>query len=224
MRQVDTFVLLDDAQYTRRDWRNRNRIRSATDSFWLTVPVNTKSRFNDRIEDIVVSSRDWSRRHWASIHEAYAGSPGYDDLALVLEPRLVDGISDRLSIINSELLMAIAQVIGIEARLAWSSDHPAKSSRGDRILDLCRAHGASHYLSGPSATYLDVDAFSEAGIEVAFADYALPEYQQHKRDRLLPWDPALSIIDTIANLGVARTAEYLQSNPVVSASARWPHV
>lgn len=222
MRAVDTFVLLDDTQFTRRDWRNRNRIRSGGEPFWLTVPVESKNRYTAKIEDMTVASPDWGTRHLSSIHEAYAGTPGHDDLCETLAPLLSEGISNRLSEVNAVLLAAVAQLLHVSPRVVWSSEYPSDGVRGDRILDLCLAIGATHYLSGPSAaSYLDLEAFSAAGIAVEFADYALPTYEQRKRGRMLAPEPRLSIIDTIANLGIKATIDYLATHLVVDKS-RWP--
>lgn len=196
---VDEFILLDDVQYTRRDWRNRNRIKTPGGLQWLTIPVAVKGRFTQRICDTEVSDRRWSERHWRTIRAFYSRAAGFADLSARLE-RLYSGCRETLlSRINYRFLRAICDELGIRTRLSWSMDYRAEGSKGDRLLALCRQAGATEYVSGPAArAYLNETAFEQAGIAVSWFDYSgYPEYRQ----LFPPFEHSVSIVDLLLNEG-----------------------
>jgi hypothetical protein len=198
--RVDEFVLLDDAQFTKRDWRNRNRLKTPHGSSWLTVPVQVKGRYLQRIDETLVSEPDWAERHWKTLQHAYAAAPCFDELRHPIEDAYALVADEpRLSVVNRLLLEAVFPLLGIETELSWSSDYPGVGSKTDRLLEICRAAGATEYVSGPSArVYLDEDAFAEHGIAVSWMDYeGYPEYPQLHP----PFDHAVTVLDVLFNTG-----------------------
>jgi hypothetical protein len=198
--RVDEFVLLDDAQFTRRDWRNRNRLKTPRGAEWLTVPVQVKGKYHQRIDETVVSEPDWAGRHFKTIHHTYAQAPFFDDFRAPIEEAYA-AIADepRLSVINRTLLEAVFPLLGIETELSWSTQYPGEGTKTDRLVEICRAAGATEYLSGPAArTYLDEGLFAEHGIAVGWMDYdGYPEYPQLHP----PFDHAVTVLDVIFNTG-----------------------
>src|SRR5918992_4689365 len=85
IRAADEFVLLDDVQFTKRDWRSRNRIKTQNGPAWLSLPVQSKGRYLQRIDQVVVADADWGRQHWARLRASYGKMPYFDDLATTLE-------------------------------------------------------------------------------------------------------------------------------------------
>lgn len=199
IRAADQFVLLDDVQFTKRDWRSRNRIKTKDGGVWLSIPVNTKGRYHQRIDETTISDPRWAARHWSTIRGSYASSPFFDSFAPVFEPLYEHPISDRLSEVNHSFITAICRSLGITTPIAWSSDFPTRDSRNERLIDICKACGATDYLSGPKASaYLDEAAFGAAGIAVHFADYSgYPEYAQPHP----PFDHAVSVLDLLFSVG-----------------------
>jgi hypothetical protein len=195
IRSVDEFILLDDVQFTRRDWRSRNRIKTKDGAAWLTIPVQSKGRFTQSIRETRVSDPAWGERHWQTIHASYARAPFFRDYASCFEALYRQPGSEFLSEINHAFITAICRALRIETPIAWSSDYDARDGRTERLVDLCRAAGATVYLSGPSARdYLDESAFAGAGIAVAWADYGgYPEYPQVHP----PFDHAVSALDLL---------------------------
>ena len=196
---VDEFILFDDRQFTRRDWRNRNRIKTPQGSQWLTIPVETKGRYHQRIDETVISDPGWARQHWKTIVHNYASAPSFPHYRERLEALYESASDPRLSAVNRHFLEAINELLGIGTTLSWSTDYEAEGARTERLVSLCRAAEATHYLSGPSArSYLDEGAFADAGIEVSYFDYAdYPEYEQ----LYAPFDHAVTILDLILNTG-----------------------
>jgi hypothetical protein len=204
----DEFVLYDDAQYTKRDWRNRNRIKTPQGPLWLTIPVVVKGRFDQRVCDTVVSDSTWPEKHWRSIRAHYSRAPCFTEVAARLEELFLGSSSDRLSDINRRFLVALCGMLGITTRLTWSMDYNLESGRTRKIAGICRQAGATEYISGPSArSYLDERQFADAGIAVTYADYsAYPEYTQ----LYPPFDHYVSVIDLLVHLG-ADAPQFMQS-------------
>jgi hypothetical protein len=196
---VDEFILYDDAQYTRRDWRNRNRIKTRDGVKWLTIPVEVKGKYHQAIRDVRISESGWARRHWETIRHSYARAPyfaQYEDFFSDLYRRCA---FPYLSEVNRHFLGEICRLLGIRTKLSWSFDYRLVPGRNERLVELCRQAGATHYYSGPSArSYLDEQLFAETGITVHYVDYSsYPEYPQ----LFPPFEHAVSILDLILNTG-----------------------
>lgn len=199
IRSVDEFVLYDDAQFTRRDWRNRNRIKTPDGLLWLTVPVRAKGNFHAATKSIEVIDHDWAAKHWRSVVCNYARAPYFRHLAAPLEELFLGCDEERLSLVNQHFLRGICRMLGVTTRLTWASDYRLAEGRTERLVEICRQAGATVYLTGPSAAaYLDERLFREAGIEVKYADYsAYPVYPQLHG----PFEHQVSIIDLLMNVG-----------------------
>jgi hypothetical protein len=162
---VDEFILFDDRQFTRRDWRNRNVIKTAHGLHWLTIPVRVKGRYEQRIDETMISERDWADKHWKAIAHAYASSPFFDSYKDVIGGLYMRSDEERLSDVNRRFLDAICDLLGIRTQLSWSTDYPTTGDRTERLVNLCRLAGAQEYLSGPAArAYIDEAQFQAAGI------------------------------------------------------------
>jgi hypothetical protein len=196
---VDEFILYDDRQFTRRDWRNRNRIKTPQGTQWLTIPVETKGRYHQRIDETVVSDPDWAAQHWRTIAHNYGGAPYFAEHRDELETLYERATNDRLSLVNRHFLEAVNRMLGITTPLSWSTDYEAEGAKTERLVSLCRAAGATAYVSGPRArSYLDEAPFGAAGIELSYFDYGdYPEYDQ----LYPPFDHAVTILDLILNTG-----------------------
>jgi hypothetical protein len=212
IRSVDEFILFDDMQYTRRDWRNRNRIKSPHGLMWLTIPVESKGKYLQRIRDTVVSGCSWAVDHWRSIAHCYAHAPFFktyrDRLEDLYRGELCPGAAPKyLSEINLRFLTAFCGILGIQTRITKSMDYEIVEGKTERLVSLCRQTGASHYLSGPSARdYIDPRLFAAADIQLDYIDYsAYPEYPQ----LYPPFRHDVSVIDLILHTGPS-AAEYLR--------------
>jgi len=208
INSVDEFILYDDVQYTIRDWRNRNIIKTQNGPRWLTIPVEVKGKYFQKIKDTVISDTTWGRKHWASIIHNYSRAKYFliyrelfKDLYLRSEDKL-------LSQINYRFIIAICQILGIRTTISRSMDYNLVGDKTDRLVHLCKQAGATAYVSGPSAkAYLDEEVFRNEGIAVAYIDYSgYPEYRQ----LYPPFEPSVTIIDLIFNEGPSATG-YMKS-------------
>ena len=198
--QVDEFLLLDEVQYTRRDWRNRNKIRTPDGTRWLSVPVQAKGRYHQRIDETVISEPGWAASHWASIQHEYRTAPYFDHHGARLEEAYrTAGDLERLSDVNRLFIELVCDELGIETMVRWSTDYASADGATERLVALCVAAGADEYLSGPAArAYLDEEAFARHGIEVRWMDYSryAPYEQQHPG-----FEPAVTVLDLMLNTG-----------------------
>ena len=212
IRSVDEFVLYDDQQYTRRDWRNRNRIKTPQGTIWLTIPVNVKGKYHQRIDETTVSDPRWAERHWRTLEHAYGQAPHFEELRAALQPVYLECDEEFLSAINRRFLAAICDLLAIRTSITWSRDYEAEGTKTERLVSVCRAAGATSYLSGPTArAYLDESLFAAAGIEVRFMDYSgYPEYDQ----LYPPFEHAVSAIDLLVHTGTSAPSYLERALPV----------
>ena len=199
INSVDEFVLYDDMQFTRRDWRNRNQIKTPTGLQWLTIPVETKGKFHQRINETEASDSNWTKRHLRALELNYSPSAYCAHYWDVVREMYLDCASTNLSEINHHFLTSLNRLLGITTPLRWSSDYCLTGDRSGRLLNICRQAGATVYVSGPSARgYLEEAIFNQAGIQVAWMDYSdyRPYRQLHGDFR-----HDVSIIDLLFNEG-----------------------
>jgi hypothetical protein len=215
---VDEFVLYDDVQYTKNDWRNRNRIKTAQGVQWLTIPVRIGGRFGQRVLDAEIADPGWGVRHWRTLTQSYARAPHFDRVRDAFEDLYLGAAEPSLSRVNRRFLERACELLGIRTRITWSDEYVTPPGRIERLIDLCRQLGAGEYLSGPAARdYLDPAAFARAGIEVIWMDYSgYPEYPQ----LFPPFVHEVSILDLLFNTG-PDAARYLKPVPR-SAAGRTP--
>jgi hypothetical protein len=208
INMVDEFILFDDMQYTRRDWRNRNRIRTREGSSWLTIPVDVKGKYFQAIRETVVSEPDWNKKHWETIRHSYAKAPYFAEYRELFEDLYLGATDPYLSQINHRFITGINQVLGIDTAITWSMDYRLADGKTERLVDLCRQAGGTEYISGPAAKdYIEDALFEEAGIKLSWMDYSgYQEYPQMTE----PFDHYVSVIDLIFNCGPA-APHYMKS-------------
>lgn len=199
IRCADEFVLLDAVQFTRRDWRNRNRIKTPQGLLWLTVPVRTRGRFTQRIDEVEISDPGWAQRHWRTLLHAYGRAPGFGTVAAELEALYAACDQPRLSQVNEHLLRGVCGLLGIGTPISRAARVPAETDPTQRLVTLCRQAGATEYLAGPSSwAYLREEAFMEAGIAVTTMRYGpyTPYAQLHG-----PFEDRVSVLDVLFHTG-----------------------
>jgi hypothetical protein len=196
---VDEFIIYDDMQYTRRDWRNRNLIKTPQGLQWLTVPVAVKGKYHQTIRESEIAGTDWAQDHWKALLQNYRRSLYFDEVAEWLEPIYLSKTFSHISVLNRCLIVAICQYLGIKTLISNSWDYSLSPGKTERLLSLCIQAGASEYISGPSAkTYIDEKLFKEGGIELKWFDYSgYPEYPQQWGK----FEHGVSILDVLFNCG-----------------------
>ena len=208
IRKADVFVFYDDVQYDHRGWRNRNRIKTPRGAEWLTIPVLAKGvqARNIPICDVQICwDRPWNTTHLRALQHNYAQAPFFSRYQAMLE-RWYQRHPDRLADFDIETTVELAREIGItDTRFLKSSDLGCSGAKTERLLQILKKVGATHYISGPAAKeYLDVERLSGEGIGVEWMTYDYPEYPQ----LFAAFDPYVSIVDLLLMTG-PRAAEYI---------------
>ncbi len=209
IKNVDEFVIFDDMQYTRRDWRNRNKIKTPQGLIWLTIPVKVKNKYNQKIFDTEVNGKEWQVKHWKSIEVNYKKANYFSEVSSFLRPIYLQNEYSHLSSINLALIKIICNYLGIKTKISLSKDYLLKDGKTNRLANLTSDIGGSIYVSGMSAkNYLDEDIFNEMGIKVEWFNYSnYPVYDQL-------WDGFIhqvSIIDLLFNCG-KKSLNYMQQS------------
>lgn len=193
---ADEFILYDEMQFTKNDWRNRNCIKTPQGVQWLTIPVGQDIR--RRICDVPLPGGPWRMKHWKTLAQNYSHAACFKETAAWLEP-LYNEAQTTLSALNRRFIEEICRVLGIRTLIRDSSEYTLGEGKTERLVNLCRQAGAGEYISGPAARgYLDERLFADQGIRVTWMDYAnYPEYPQL-------WGPfthQVSILDLLFNRG-----------------------
>ena len=177
---VDEFILFDDMQYTRRDWRNRNQIKTSQGVQWLTVPVQVKGKFDQKIKDTEIDGADWAIAHWKSLAQNYCHAPHFDEIAIWLKPLYLDKTYTHISQLNRCFIEAVCHYLEIKTIISNSWDYKLVDGKTERLADICVQVCGNEYISGPAAKgYIEEDCFVQRGIKLSWFDYnGYSEYPQ----------------------------------------------
>jgi len=196
---VDVFILLDDAQYTRRDWRNRNLIKTPQGTQWITVPVQTKGKYHQKIKETEIDGADWASAHWKVLVQNYLRAQYFTEIASWLEPLYAEKSYSYISQLNRSFIEAICFYLGIETTIKNSWDYDLVDGKTARLVGLCIQEGGTEYISGPLAkNYIEENIFAEKDILLTWFNYdGYPEYPQLWGEFI----HGVSILDLLFNCG-----------------------
>ncbi len=197
---VDEFILFDDVQYTHRDWRNRNIIKTSDGLKWLTIPVEVKGKFSQAIKDTSISDPKWAKDHWNSIRHAYSKAPFFKEFKEPFEVLyLSEAMPNLLSEVNFRFIKTICNILKIDTKISWSMDYGVIEGKTERLLDLCQKTGATEYWSGSSAKeYFDLKLAEAQSVNIVWMDYAgYSEYPQ----LFGAFEHGVTVLDLIFNAG-----------------------
>ncbi len=207
IQSVDEFVLYDDVQYTKRDWRNRNKIKTPNGLHWLTIPVCVKGRYFQSIRETLVSDPSWAAKHWKSLVTFYRRAPYFKLYEPDFEPLFLGPLPNSLSEINRLFIDKICSLLAIQTRIR-SSDEFTLNEEGpnEKLISICSALQATEYVSGPAAKdYLSPELFAAQGISVSFFSYL--GYEPYTQ-LYPPFSHEVSILDLLFNVG-PESASYM---------------
>lgn len=200
IHDADLFVFYDDVQYTKNDWRNRNKIMMANGPKWLTIPTGTD--LNRLICEVELTDMSWQRSHWDAIRQAYQRAPYFKHYKPFFEEIYCAHEWTSLSALNQHMIKRISrELLGIESIFDDSRNYDLQGQRLERLLDLVKKCGADCYISGPAGkSYIEPARFQDIGVELKWKDYSgYPVYPQGQGQ--LPFEHGISILDLLFNLG-----------------------
>lgn len=198
IHDADLFIFYDDLQFTKNDWRNRNKIKSQKGAEWITIPVGPEK--NRLICEVEISNLSWQKKHWKTIRQNYSKAPYYNDYKEFFEDLYLGKKWSNLSELNQYLIRTISKdFLGITTEYKNSRDYALSGKKLDRLLELVIKADAECYISGPSAKdYIESSRFNNAGIKLIWKEYSgYPEYSQ----RYPPFEHGVSILDLLFNVG-----------------------
>ena len=208
---VDEFILYDDVQYSKGDWRNRNLIKIAGGTSWLTIPIRVNKRSTQRILDAEIADQRWAIRHWRTLQACYSRASHFRSLAPWLL-RLYETASNErlLTNVNELFIRALCDLLEIETKITRSSEYTLRGDRNDRLIGILQQLGSACYLSGPRGkAYIDHQKFHDAGISVHWMDYSeFPEYAQLHSP---PFVHEVSVLDLLFNEGIGGARSYMKT-------------
>lgn len=207
LNSADVFIIYDEVQYTKNDWRNRNKIKTAQGLHWLTIPVK-QEKLAQKINETCVNGNEWRKKHWLTITNTYRKFPGFTLYKDIFEELYLSNEEILLTKINESFIRTIANLLNSKTEIVRSEQLGLIEGKTERLVDLCKKVGASTYLSGPAAKdYLQVDLFNAEGIKVKWMDYG--NYTTYEQP-FPPFEHGVSVLDTLFCNGAA-TKQYLKS-------------
>lgn len=203
INMVDEFILYDDMQYTKRDWRNRNKIQTPQGLKWLSIPVEVKGKYFQKISETKISEKDWGKKHWNTIKHNYSKAKYFEEYKSIFEELFLNSNEEYLSQINYQFIIAICKILGINTKIRWSSEFKLIDGQTEKLLGICKDCSADIYISGPAAKdYFDEELAEREKIQVEWMDYSgYPEYIQLNQ----PFEHGVTILDLIFNEGTNAT-------------------
>ena len=215
INMVDEFIIYDDMQYTKQDWRNRNKIKTRDGIQWLTIKVEDKE-LSQKIRETKISFAGWGAKHWKTIEHSYSKSPFFKNYKQIFEDIYLHTEDKYLSEINYKFIVAVCNILNIKTKLIWSDDFELAEDRNERLINICKQRETTDYFTGPSAKdYMNVQLFQEANINVHFIDYSgYPEYQQ----LFGGFEHGVTVLDLIFNTG-PDSSQYMKSFAMSSSNA-----
>lgn len=200
IHDADEFIFYDDVQYTKNDWRNRNKVMTYGGPRWLTIPTGIDA--HRLIREVEIKDHSWQKKHWETIRQSYMRAPYFKLYRPFFEPIYLAREWTNLAQLNQFLIKSIAhELLGIKTTFGDSSNYQLEGKRLSRLLDLVIQSGATHYISGPAAkSYIVGPDFEKIGVELIWKDYSgYPEYPQGG----LPFEHGVSILDLLFRMGPA---------------------
>ena len=208
IHDADVFVWYDEVQYTKNDWRNRNKIYSKNGLQWLTIPI-AKDAVKQKISEVALPDPRWQQDHFKSLYFSYKPARHFEQLEPLLNQTYVQNQWDNLARLNRHLIESVSRMIGIKTQFKDSKELVLEGDRVSRLVNLLRQIGATEYISGPSAkeyTASSEQSFSDAGIKLTWKDYSgYPAYPQLRE----PFEAGVSILDVLANVPLAKIPDYI---------------
>jgi hypothetical protein len=208
INDADVFVYYDETQYTKNDWRNRNKIYAVNAEQWLSIPI-AKGAVKLKISEVQIKDASWQKLHYKSIYHAYKKAPFFSQIESLINEVYLEKKWLSLIELDRYLIEKISAMIGIKTRFVDSKNFDLSGEKVERLINILIQLGATQYISGPAAKdYLTGSEylFEKNGIELIYKDYsAYPQYKQMRE----PFVHSVSILDLLVNVGLDEVGDYI---------------
>ena len=195
----NVFVVYDDMQYTKGDWRNRNQIKTKNEVKWLSIPVEVSGKYSQKINETKIAEKTWNKSHLDLLKQSYKSANCYLEVFKFIEEMYMTCNFEYLTEINMHFITKINQFLGIKTEIKHSHEFILYEEKTQRLVNICEELNGTDYYSGPAAKdYMDEKKFTEKNINVHYFDYSgYPEYEQLYGEFV----QGVSILDLIFNTG-----------------------
>jgi len=205
---VDEVIFLDHVQYTKRDWRNRNVIKTKDGLRWLSIPIMVRNKFQQNINEAIIADNEWAIKHWKTILQNYKKAKCFNEIKDVLEELYLNQQHKFLSEINHQFIVRINEFLNIQTEIIKDNLPQIDSDKTNRLIEICKYQKANKYICGPaSKNYIIEQKFTENNIQLEYLNYSgYNEYNQLYGKFV----HEVSIIDLLFNEG-SNASKYLKS-------------
>jgi hypothetical protein len=208
MMVSDKFVIVDNIQYEKKNWQNRNRIRTPDGWSWLNVPVITHGRREQLIKDVEINNETpWRQKTWQSIETSYRNAPYFEKFGPAFK-KIFDQEWNKLIDLNIAIIKTIMNILQINKNIELTSSKKVSGQKTELLINICKEYGANTYLSGSGAEYVDEQLFEKTGFKHKVLKFNSPVYKQ----QFTEFEENLSILDMIFNLGENAKEIILKAN------------
>jgi hypothetical protein len=204
IKSVDIFVILDDVQYVKREWKNRNKIRKSPTSNefkWLSVPIK-KEKINQNINEVNIfdENQEWRKFHIDSLKYVYGKTQNFlkykDEIFSIIENKKILTLFD----LNLSLIKKICEILYIKTPIILSSTYKINKKREHKLVDICLRLSCDRYLANNKTfNMVDRSVFSENNIKIIPQNYEHIKYNQMYDNKKINWISNLSVIDYLFN-------------------------
>lgn len=208
IKEVDYFVILDDIQFNKRSWQQRNRILQNGQELYLSIPVFTKGKREQKIYEVEIDNQtNWRESHLKSLTMSYSKSP-YKNELLPFLVELYKFETSSLLEFNIKFIELMIDFLGLKTKIIFSKDLPLFGKKSSYLLEICEYLGCNTYLSPVgSKEYIEEERiFESSDVKVIYQSYKPCEYNQLSTTEFVSH---LSIIDVVFNLGREQTKKYI---------------
>jgi hypothetical protein len=198
MNKVDVFVFFEDVDFTKRDWRTRNKIKTPEGEVWLSIPVKKSSRGTKIYEIEISQETNWQEKHYQTIVQYYKKAKFFSEYKWLLDKIYLEKKWENLSEFNIYVNTLIARELGIKTEFINSKDLETNGTKDDKLIEIIKKLDGDFYLSGPAAKdYIVNEKFKKEKIELAYIEYKYLEYTQLYGE----FNHYITILDVLFNCG-----------------------
>lgn len=212
MSMADVYVILDNVQYVKGNYQNRNRIMGTNGPQWINVPVNNKGRLESTILDMTFADEtnpNWRKKYLNTIYCSYHKYPYFEEIYSYFE-KIMDKNYKYLYDFNVDMIYYFANLLKIHPQFIRASELEVQGKKSDLVLSICKELKADIYISGEGGRhYMHLEDFKNAGIDVVFQKYIHPVYLQKTGKE---FEPYMSIIDLLFNVGPEKAIDMVKNN------------
>ena len=208
-RLPDTYILLDDAQVVKGTYQYRNIFLCNGDAKFITLPLNLKLGMN--FNELTFSNDNWKNDHLNRFYNYYHKAPHFEQIYSELKNFYNQEFKKPIDLLKKTMFFCFEK-LDIKTELLVSSNFNVDGTKGDMVLNLCKAAGAEIYMAGQgSYDYMQeyLEKFQKSGIKIKWHSFHHPVYEQNPR---YPFTEGLGCLDIFFFKGYGQSKKIFWRN------------